>query len=139
MRLSKSKRAILERHLRNASRLLAAVAAVALVTMWVGKDDRLPEEIQSLIVHLEKLEGSAPTLREFGTHIHALGLNSEPDHWKDFAYQWRIPARDDNKGYVLFGHFAPKREKELRLHEASIRRRDDGDVWAMRYENSPSR
>ncbi len=91
--------------------------------------DELPEEVQSLIVHLQKLDGTAPTLIEFGTHIHAQGLHLEPDHWKDFYYQWRIPTRNDNERYVLFGHFSRKSEAELRLWEASIRG-DDGEVWS---------
>lgn len=107
---------------------------------FVVPRENLPTNVLTLADHLNKLT-TTYSLNDFGEHLQLVGLNPEPDHWKDFNYFWSIPKQPDQvDSYSLTATVGPMDNGQtLTIRDARIRLNSDGailgwkTVWEMDF------
>ena len=104
----------------------------------VVQHENLPANVLALADHLSKIT-TTYSLDDFGEHLQLVGLNPEPDHWKDCNYFWKIPKPSgQGDSYCLTVKALPMDNGQtLTVRDAKIRLKNGGAIlsWEVVWES----
>ncbi len=101
-------------------------------------EKELPPPVIELAETIQRIGRKPASIDELGLQFEALGINREPDSWKEFNYLWELPfnANDGNR-FALTLHLVPGSSRFKSSIE--IRKMSDGAiftwpvVWLIEY------
>lgn len=104
--------------------------------------DNEPGYIRNISKRLQALPTPC-TREEFSSRLVKLGMNSEPDHYKDFNFYWSITAESyDKPGHIVDAEFLPDQNanqiekwilKSATIHSIATPGGPWRPVWRIKY------